>query len=66
VFDHHTEPLLAKLEKYKDAALGQTRIDAVQLIQSQLKPHGAEYTVLHRTSRNRISHYINHSPSDQG
>jgi len=46
---NHTESLLAKLEKYKDELLGQTRIDAAQLIQSELKPHGAEYGVLHCT-----------------
>ncbi len=45
---NHTESLLTKLEKYKNEPLGKTRIDEVQLIQSQLKPHGAEYTVLHR------------------
>ncbi|MEN7972308.1 MAG: RNA 2',3'-cyclic phosphodiesterase [Verrucomicrobiota bacterium] len=48
--DQHTEPLLGKLEKYKEEPLGQTRIDAVQLIQSQLKPHGAEYSVLGSSS----------------
>lgn len=46
--DPHTAPLLDKLEKYKDAKLGHTRIAAVELIKSELKPHGAEYTVLHR------------------
>lgn len=45
----HTESLLAKLGKYKNEPLGRNRIDAVQLIQSQLKPRGAEYTVLHHT-----------------
>ena len=44
-----TESLLAKLEKYKNEPLGRTCIDAAQVIQSQLKPRGAEYTVLHRT-----------------
>ena len=47
---NHTDSLLAKLEKYKNEPLGQNRINAVQLIQSQLKPRGAEYTVLHRTT----------------
>jgi len=46
---NHTESLLGKLEKYKNEPLDRTRIDAVQLIQSELKSHGAEYTVLHRT-----------------
>ena len=46
---NHTESLLAKLEKYKNEPLGRTCIDAAQVIQSQLKPRGAEYTVLHRT-----------------
>ncbi|MEN8253854.1 MAG: RNA 2',3'-cyclic phosphodiesterase [Verrucomicrobiota bacterium] len=46
---NHTDSLLAKLEKYKDEPLGKARIDAAQLIQSELNPHGAEYTVLHHT-----------------
>ena len=46
--DHHTESLLAKLEKYKDEPVGQAHIGAVQLIQSELKSGGAEYNVLHR------------------
>ena len=45
---NHTESLLGKLDKYRDEPLGQTRIDAVQLIQSELKPSGAEHTPLHR------------------
>lgn len=47
---NHTEALLTKLEKHKNDFLGKTRIDAAELIQSQLKPTGAEYSVLHRTS----------------
>ncbi len=45
---NHTESLLGKIEKYKEAQLGHTRVAAVELIQSELKPHGAEYAVLHR------------------
>lgn len=46
--DPHTAALLDKLENYKDAKLGHNRIEAVELIKSELSPHGAEYTVLHR------------------
>ena len=45
---NHTESLLGKLEKAKTADLGRTCIDAAELIQSDLRPGGAEYTVLHR------------------
>lgn len=48
--DHHTGPLLEKIEKYKDADLGTTRIDHVELIRSELTPRGAEYAVLHRVA----------------
>lgn len=46
--DHHTTSLLDKLEKHRSADLGQTRVATVELIKSELTPHGAEYTVLHR------------------
>lgn len=45
-----TESLLGKLDKYRNEPLGQARIDTVHLIQSRLKPDGAEYTVLHDVS----------------
>lgn len=48
--DHHTAPLLEKIEKYRDAPIGSTRIDHVELIQSELTPRGAEHTVLHRSA----------------
>jgi 2'-5' RNA ligase len=47
---NHTESLLGKLDKYKDYELGQTRIETVEIIQSELLPHGAEYSVLHRVA----------------
>lgn len=46
--DHHTGPLLEKIGKYREAELGTTRIDRVELIQSELTPRGAEYTILHQ------------------
>jgi 2'-5' RNA ligase len=46
--DHPIGPLLEKIEKYHEANLGCTRIAAVELIRSELKPHGAEYIRLHR------------------
>ncbi|VGO22731.1 RNA 2',3'-cyclic phosphodiesterase [Pontiella sulfatireligans] len=46
----HTESLLSKLEHYKDAPFGRTRIEAVELIHSKPIPHGVEYAVLHRTA----------------
>jgi len=48
--DQHTGSLLQKLEKYRDVDLGEARIDHVELIQSTLTPHGAEYTTLHRVA----------------
>ncbi len=45
----HTESLLGKIEKYRDEQLGQTRVAAIELIQSRPVPHGTEYEVLHRT-----------------
>lgn len=44
----HTESLLQKVGNFKDCELGRTPVDAVELIQSLLTPHGAEYAVLHR------------------
>lgn len=46
--DQHTEPLLEKIEKYNMTELGSVHIDRVELIQSTLTPHGAEYEILHR------------------
>lgn len=48
--DRHTSPLLERIEKYENAPLGQTHVDGIELIQSVLTPHGAEYTVLHRVA----------------
>jgi 2'-5' RNA ligase len=48
--DRHTKPLLEKTEKYRDAPMGSTCVDHVELIQSTLTPHGAEYTVLHKAA----------------
>lgn len=45
---NHTESLLGKLEEHTNKTLGQVRIAAVELIQSELTPDGAQYTVLHR------------------
>ncbi len=47
--DQHTGPLLQKIEKYREADLGKTRIECVELMQSTLTRQGAEYHVLHRT-----------------
>jgi 2'-5' RNA ligase len=47
---NHTESLLGKIEKYKEMELGSTRIAGVELIQSELTPRGAEYSVLHRVN----------------
>jgi 2'-5' RNA ligase len=44
---NHTESLLGKLEKYKEAGLGRTQIASIELIKSQPTPHGANYSVLH-------------------
>jgi 2'-5' RNA ligase len=44
----HSESLLQKIGKFKDSELGRTTVGAVELIQSSLAPHGAEYSVLHR------------------
>ncbi len=48
--DQHTGPLLEKIGNYQTRPLGTTRIDCMELIQSVLTPHGAEYTVLHRAA----------------
>ena len=45
---NHTASLIGELEKAKTEEFGRTCIDSAELIQSKLKPHGAEYTVLHR------------------
>jgi 2'-5' RNA ligase len=44
----HAGTLLQILEQAKAERFGHTCIDAVELIQSELKPSGAEYSVLHR------------------
>lgn len=44
----HTESLLGKLEKFKSEPLGQTTVHAIEVMQSRLKPGGAEYSTLHR------------------
>lgn len=51
--DHHTGPLLDKLEKYSDAAFGSVRVSGVALMKSALMPRGVEYTVLHRAALER-------------
>jgi 2'-5' RNA ligase len=45
--DHHTPPLLDKLEKYEDTAFGSVLVSGVELMKSELTPYGAEYAVLH-------------------
>ncbi|HEY5621873.1 MAG TPA: RNA 2',3'-cyclic phosphodiesterase [Pontiella sp.] len=52
---NHTESLLAKIEKYKDAELGQTAVNAVNLIKSRLTPQGAEYTILHQVRLSSVN-----------
>jgi 2'-5' RNA ligase len=47
-WDKHIDTTLAKLEEYQEATFGTNRIDSVELYQSELKPTGAEYTVLHQ------------------
>ena len=54
-FDRHIPPLLEKLGRLREAALGSAHIDRVELIESILKPHGAEYRVLHRVPLSRTS-----------
>lgn len=46
---NHTASLLEKLDMHKNDQLGQAYIRSVELIRSDLKPGGAEYTVLHRS-----------------
>jgi 2'-5' RNA ligase len=48
--DRHTNPLLEKIEKCRDAPIGRTCVDHAELIQSTLTPHGAEYTTLHKAA----------------
>ena len=52
--DHHAGPLLEKIEKYKNAPIGHTGIDLVELIGSHLTPRGPEYTVLHQVALKQI------------
>jgi 2'-5' RNA ligase len=52
--DRHTGSLLEKIKKYQDTPIGNIGIDHVELIQSDLTPRGAEYTVLHRVALNKI------------
>lgn len=42
----HLDSLLQKVGKYQDVALGQTLVQSIDLIQSTLTPHGAEYKTL--------------------
>ena len=46
--DPHTSSLLDKLEKHGETAFGSIRVSAVELLKSELTPHGAEYAALHR------------------
>lgn len=46
--DQHTAPLLQKVEKFREADLGTACIDQVDLMQSELGPHGAKHALLHR------------------
>ena len=46
--DRHIPPLLEKLDRFRETELGSHTVDHVELIQSTLNPHGAEYRVLHR------------------
>lgn len=45
----HLDELFQTLEKEEARFFGTTEISSVELIKSELKPTGAEYTVLHRT-----------------
>jgi 2'-5' RNA ligase len=45
--DSHTQPLLAKLEKYADTAFGSVLVSGVELMKSERMPHGVKYAVLH-------------------
>lgn len=48
--DRHIEPLLEKIGKYGEADLGGACIAHVELVQSKLAPHGAEYEILQRVA----------------
>lgn len=42
------EPLFQTLEKEQEKDFGSLEVRSIQIIRSELKPSGAEYTVLHR------------------
>lgn len=47
---NHLDDLFQILEKEKDSRFGTFTVDSVQMIKSELKPGGAEYTVLNKTA----------------
>lgn len=49
-YDKHIESLLGKLEKVKGTSFGKVRVSEVELIKSELTPHGSEYEILHRVN----------------
>ena len=53
--DRHTQPLLGKLEKYADMAFGSVLVSGVELMKSELMPHGVQYAVLHRMALKQIN-----------
>lgn len=53
--DRHTQPLLGKLEKCADMAFGGVLVSGVELIKSELMPHGVKYAVLHRMALKQIN-----------
>lgn len=44
----HLGPLFQTLEKEQETDVGSLEVRSIQIIKSELKPSGAEYTVLHR------------------
>ena len=53
--DRHTQPLLGTLEKYAEMAFGSVLVSGVELMKSELMPHGVKYAVLHRTALQQIN-----------
>ena len=53
--DRHTQPLLDKLEKHADTAFGSVLVSGVELMKSELMPHGVQYAVLHRMALKQIN-----------
>lgn len=45
---NHLDPLFQTLDKEQEADFGLLEVRSIQIIKSELKPSGAEYTVLHR------------------